>query len=1135
MKLLIANRGEIAVRIMRAAAELNIPTVAVFPEDDANALHTKKADEAVVLKGVGVAAYLDIEQIIAVAQQANCDAIHPGYGFLSENAGLARRCEEAGLIFVGPRAETLEVFGDKAQARELAERCGVPVLKGSSGPVTLDQAREFLDSLGDDGALMLKAVTGGGGRGMRPVLAPDELEEAYTRCQSEARQAFGNGELYVEELMRRARHIEVQIIGDESGSMSHLGERECSIQRQHQKVIEIAPSPGVSPDLRQRLTGDAIKLAKTVNYRNAGTFEFMVSTDAAGDDNAYAFLETNARLQVEHTVTEEVLDLDMVKIQLQIAGGSSLSDLGLEQENIPEPRGYAIQARINMETMGQDGIARPTGGKLSAFEVPSGRGIRVDTCGYVGYQTNPRYDSLLAKCIGHSSSTDSADAARRTYRALCEFKVEGISTNIPFLQSLLQHSDFIANRIYTGFVDEHIAALVETDSTVHQRLFFDVPAARPLSGAGATVDSVDPLAVLDYGQEARAVSIQTDGADTTLPVPAYDIVGMEGTAVLKTPMQGTIISIAVSDGDAVLEGQEILVMNAMKMEHVIRSHVSGIIQRLIVAVGETVYEGHPLVIIEAREIDAAETEAQGQVDLDYIRPDLAEVFQRHDVLLDTARPDAVAQRRKIGQRTARENVDDLCDAGTFTEYGGLALAAQRRRRSLEDLIQNTPTDGMIAGIGCINSDLFGDEKSRCAIVSYDYMVLAGTQGHQNHRKKDRIFEVAAKSRLPLVFFTEGGGGRPGDTDGSGVAGQDVMAFYLFAKLSGLVPLVGVNAGRCFAGNAAILGCCDIIIAKENSSIGMGGPAMIEGGSLGVFAPEEVGPMSVQVPNGVVDIAVKDEAEAVRVAKQYLSYFQGPIDWWECTDQRLLRGIIPENRLRVYDVRSVIKHLADTGSVLELRRHYGFGMITAFIRIEGRPLGVIANNPVHLSGAIDSPGSDKAARFMQLCDAFDIPILFLSDTPGIMVGPEIEKTALVRHCCRMFVVGANLTVPYFTIIMRKSYGLGAMAMQGGSSHAPNLTVSWPTGEFGGMGLEGAVKLGYRKELMAIEDPKKRKEEFEKRVAESYEHGKAISMASYFEIDDVIDPAESRNIITRALKSVPPAPQRTGKKRPNVDTW
>lgn len=1119
---------------MRAAAELNMPTVAVFPEDDASSLHTRKADEAIALKGVGPAAYLDIEQIITVAKESSCDAIHPGYGFLSENADFARRCEEEGLIFVGPRVETLEVFGDKAQARRLAERCGVPVLKGSSGPVTLDQARAFLDSLGDEGALMIKAVSGGGGRGMRPVFGFDELEEAYTRCQSEARQAFGNGELYVEELMQRARHIEVQIIGDGYGGVSHLGERECSIQRQYQKVIELAPSPSVSPALRKRLTTDAIELAKAVNYRNAGTFEFMVDADTSGNDAAYAFIEVNARLQVEHTVTEEVMDLDLVKIQLQIAGGSHLADLGLDQENIPEPRGYAIQARINMETMGQDGIARPAAGKLSTFEVPSGRGLRVDTFGYAQYQANPHYDSLLAKCIGHSSSNDFTDAVTRTYRALCEFKVEGVSTNIPFLQNLLQHPDFIANRIYTGFVDEHIKELVETDSR-HQRLFFDAPAARSPARAGATVDNIDPLAVLDYGQEARAASILPDTVDAAPPAPAYDMAGMEDTIAIEAPMQGTIVSIAVSEGDTVRKDREILVMNAMKMEHVIRSPVSGMIRRLAVTVGETVYKGHALAFIEARETDATETQVQEQVNLDYIRADLAEVNRRHEILLDAARPDTVAKRRAIGQRTARENIADLCDPGTFTEYGGLALAAQRRRRSMEDLIQNTPTDGMIAGIGSVNGDLFGDEKSRCAIVSYDYMVLAGTQGHQNHRKKDRIFEIAAKSRLPLVLFSEGGGGRPGDTDGSGVAGLDVMAFHLFAKLSGLVPLVGVNAGRCFAGNAALLGCCDVIIAKENSSIGMGGPAMIEGGSLGVFTPEEVGPMSVQVPNGVVDIPVKDEAEAVRVAKQYLSYFQGPIDRWECADQRLLRGIIPENRLRVYDVRSVIETMADTGSMLELRRHYGLGMITAFIRIEGRPLGVIANNPTHLSGAIDSPGSDKAARFMQLCDAFDIPILFLSDTPGIMVGPEIEKTALVRHCSRMFVIGANLTIPYFTIVLRKSYGLGAMAMQGGSSHATHFTVSWPTGEFGGMGLEGAVKLGQRKELMAIEDPMKRREEFERRVAAAYEHGKAISTASYFEIDDVIDPAESRNIVTRALKSAPPIPPRIGKKRPNIDTW
>ncbi|HVR30401.1 MAG TPA: carboxyl transferase domain-containing protein, partial [Thermoanaerobaculia bacterium] len=396
------------------------------------------------------------------------------------------------------------------------------------------------------------------------------------------------------------------------------------------------------------------------------------------------------------------------------------------------------------------------------------------------------------------------------------------------------------------------------------------------------------------------------------------------------------------------------------------------------------------------------------------------------------------------------------------------------------------------------------------------------------------FELAHRLRLPVVFFTEGGGGRPGDTDFPGVAGLHTMAFHLFGKLSGWVPLVGINSGRCFAGNAALLGCCDVVIATANSSIGMGGPAMIEGGGLGVFRPEEVGPMSVQVPNGVVDLPVAEEAEAVAVAKRYLSYFQGPLEEWECADQRTLRAAIPENRLRIYDVRRVIETLADTGSVLELRRHYGLGMVTALARLEGRPIGIVANNPAHLAGAITSEGADKASRFLQLCDAYDLPVLFLCDTPGIMVGPEIEKTALVRHCCRMFVVGASMTVPYFTIVLRKSYGLGAQAMAGGSFKAPVFAVSWPTGEFGGMGLEGSVKLGYRKELEAVEDPAARKALYDQMVAAAYAHGKALNAATYYEIDDVIDPADSRRWLGRALAASRPPP-RTEKKRPCVDTW
>jgi acetyl-CoA carboxylase carboxyltransferase component len=518
-------------------------------------------------------------------------------------------------------------------------------------------------------------------------------------------------------------------------------------------------------------------------------------------------------------------------------------------------------------------------------------------------------------------------------------------------------------------------------------------------------------------------------------------------------------------------------------------------------------------------------------DFNNVRADLEEVRARHAVTLDAARPESVARRRKTRQRTARENIEDICDAGTFVEYGPLVIAAQRRRRSLDDLIKNTPADGMVVGLGSVNGNLFPPEKSRCALMAYDFTVLAGTQGHQNHRKTDRMVQIANELRLPLVLYAEGGGGRPGDTDG----GFSSRTFYDFPRLSGLVPMIGITSGRCYAGNASLLGCCDVVIATKGSNIGMGGPAMIEGGGLGIFRPEEIGPLDVQMRSGVVDVAVEDEAEATTVAKKYLAYFQGSIGEWSCADQRLLRGIVPENRLRVYDIRSVIHTMADTDSVLELRPHFGHGMITAFIRVEGHPFGIVANNPMHLAGAIDSDGSDKGARFIKLCDAFDIPLIFLCDTPGIMVGPEIEKTALVRHSSRMFVTAANATVPYFTIVLRKAYGLGGIAMAAGAYDAAVFTVAWPTGEFGPMGLEGAVKLGYRNELAAIEDATQRKTRFEEMVASMYQRGKALNNAAHFSIDDVIDPAETRKWIAAGLRIAPKPEPRTGKKHPYIDTW
>jgi acetyl-CoA carboxylase carboxyltransferase component len=608
-------------------------------------------------------------------------------------------------------------------------------------------------------------------------------------------------------------------------------------------------------------------------------------------------------------------------------------------------------------------------------------------------------------------------------------------------------------------------------------------------------------------------------------------------AQVVSPLTGTVARVERAVGAAVDAASTVVILESMKMEYAIEAGVAGTVSEVRVKEGDTVQAGDLLAVITAGApatgpadggggAGPAAAGGHGGAEAPAVRADLAEVVDRHAAGLDAARPEAVERRRRTGQRTARENVEDLVDPGSLVEYGPLAIAAQRRRRPVDELIARTPADGMVAGVATV-------EGRPTAVLSYDYTVLAGTQGYQNHRKKDRLFDVIERRRLPVVFFAEGGGGRPGDTDAPGVSGLDTMAFYLWGRLSGVVPRVGIASGRCFAGNAAILGSSDVVIATRGSNIGMGGPAMIEGGGLGAFAPEDIGPLDVQTANGVVDVVVEDEAEATAVARRYLSYFAGRREGATWGDQAALRDLIPENRRRVYDVRAVVRTLADTGSVLELRRGFGAGMVTALVRIDGHPLGIVANDPSHLAGAIDADGADKAARFMQLCDAFDLPLLFLCDTPGIMVGPDAEATGLVRHASRLFVTGASLDVPFGTIILRKAYGLGAQTMAGGSFKAPLFCVAWPTGEVGGMGLEGAVRLGYRNELAAIEDDEERERAFQSMVEAAYEHGKALNSATHFEIDDVIDPADSRRWVATLL--VDDRPQRAGRKRPAVDTW
>ncbi|WP_435202560.1 carboxyl transferase domain-containing protein [Janibacter sp. GS2] len=1065
MSVFVANRGEIAVRIVRAAREVGLPAVVAVTRAEVDSLAARLASAVHVLPGEGAAAYLDAAALVAGAREHGCELLHPGYGFLSENPELARACAGAGLTFVGPDPALLELFGDKGRARHAAQEAGVPVLPATAVGLTEQDAVAFAEEHRPAG-VMVKAAAGGGGRGMRAVPAGESVAEAWQRARSEAERSFGSGELFAELYVERARHIEVQVVGDGEGGVTHLGERDCSFQRRFQKVVEIAPAPQLPEQVRADLAEAALRLLTDRGYRGLATVEFLVDAD---DPTRWWFIEVNPRLQVEHPVTELVTGVDLVITQLRLAGGESLAALDLATP--PRTSGSAIELRVAAERTGANGEAVPAQGVVSEVSLPTGPGVRVDTHLVEGTRVDGAFDSLVAKVVTHSHS-GFAGALRKAQQAAGESLIGGVETTLPVLRELLAHEDVAAWRVTTQW----------------------------------------------FGRSGIAEAVAATGRPS----------GLDG--VVTAQMPGTVVAVLVEDGQHVATGTPLVVVEAMKMEHLVPAPVSGTVATVHTRPGGAVAPGDRLVELspDDEQVDAGAVD--DGPDLDSEREDLLRLRERRDRRMDAARPEAVARRHDRGHRTARENIADLCDDDGFVEYGGFAVAAQRARRSEEDLIATTPADGIVTGIGRVSAAP-SVEDPRCAVLAYDYTVLAGTQGYLNHKKTDRLLEIAEEQRLPVVLFAEGGGGRPGDTDTTVASGLDVPTFATMGRLSGLVPTIGIAAGRCFAGNAALLGCCDVIIATRDSTIGMGGPAMIEGGGLGVFRPEEVGPIDVQGGNGVVDVVVEDEAEAVAVARQYLGYFQGRHEQWSCADQRLLRHVVPENRVRSYDVHRAIDTIADEGSVLELRAGFAPGVVTALVRVEGRPMGLVANNPHHLGGAIDTPAADKLARFLQLCDAHGLPVVSLCDTPGFMVGPEHERTATVRHFARLFVIGSHLRVPMVTVVLRKAYGLGAQAMAAGGFHRPAATLAWPTGEVGGMGLEGAVRLGYRRELDAVSDPTERRELEQRLLADMYERGRAVNAAAVVELDDVIDPADTRRWILAAMSTAVPE----GVPSRYVDTW
>lgn len=1065
---LVANRGEIASRIIRTVKARGHRAVAVQSQDEAAAgaaagLHVELADEVITLPGAGASAYLDADALVAAAESSDCKLVHPGYGFLSESASFAQACIDAGLTWVGPDAEALLLFGDKQATRQQAEELGIPVVP-ATGLLTSDSeesdsaiqneerlisARELLAE--HPSGIAIKALSGGGGRGIRIVSDTSDLAGAVRACAAEAQAGFGDARVFAEALITGARHIEVQVVGTPDGAVV-VGDRDCSIQRRRQKIVEIAPAPGLSEEMRRSLHSDAERLLTSVDYQSLATVEFLVV------DDQYWLLEVNPRIQVEHTVTEAVTGLDLVAAQLEISTGRTPGDLDAT------PRGSAIELRISAETLLDSGAPTPSTGRIESVTWPTGPGVRIDTWATAGVAVMGTFDPLLAKVIIHGPTLGAAAVSAR--RALDELRIEGIETNVAVIAAILETLD-LGNATTSAF-DEHAEEIV-------------------IRACGLTASN-----------PVEAVSAPAESELPRFDTPELE----EGESVLESTLSGTVVSVGE-------DHNEYVVVEAMKMHHPIGGPKAARIRHLA-SVGDQVTAGQPLAILQGvSEGQTAVAEAPEP------HPGVDEIQCRHAGVRDEAREPQLAKIRSRGRRTARENIEDLVDPGSLVEYGPLVIAAQLQRRNVEDLIANTAGDGLIGGTATID----GNEV---VVMSYDYSVLAGTQGTRNHLKTDRLIQLAESKRVPIVLFAEGGGGRPGDTDRAPTSGLQVPTFASLARLRGAVPLIAVVSGRTFAGNAALAGVCDLIIATPDANIGMGGPAMIEGGGLGRHRPEDIGPVDVHSANGVIDIVAEDEAEAVALARESLRILQGRTndvsrnaaersvgdDGVSAAAERA-RTIVPADRLRTFAIRDVIDAVGDADTFIEVRRNYAPGAVTGFIRVGGHPFALIANDNRHLGGAIDVDAARSFTQQLRLAQQHDLPVISLIDTPGFMVGPEAETEPGVRVFGDLFVAGAALTVPVGSVIVRKGYGLGAMAMAAGGFDASVFTVAWPSGEIGPMGLEGAVRLGYAKELSAISDRSERKRREDELIAVEYEQGKALSAAMVFGIDDVIDPADTRD--------------------------
>ena len=1118
-RVLIANRGEIAIRVARAAAALGVESVSVYAPADALSLHTRVTTQS---HAVGtskapssdpVRAYLDIEALIEAAKATRCDCVHPGYGFLSENTGFAKRCLEEGIAFIGPRPETLALFGDKTKARELARSLDIPIIPGSAHAfASAEVAMGVAETIGYP--VMLKAAAGGGGRGMRAVACADEMAAAFARCRSEAQAAFGDGSVFVEKLLARPRHIEVQILADGRGDIVHLYERDCSIQLRNQKVVEIAPAPGLDAGIRRKILDDAIRLARAAGYVNAGTVEFLVVPERG----EYFFIECNPRIQVEHTVTEQVTGIDLVEAQFRIAAGESLKDLGMaEQAAIEAPRGFAVQARI---VAGGAGV-------LTGYKEPTGPGVRVDSCGYAGYAPPPQFDPMFAKLICQSNSTHSfASALDHTLRALDEFHIAGLPTNLRQLRAVLSHPSVRAGDARTSFFSEHPDL---------------VPNGAHASASGSLALLEQQSASLRGGKAAFTLN-GAHAASAGLSVPN----GEEG---VESPMAGAVIEVLVEAGANVEAGDTLMVISAMKMETAITAPCAGIVTNISpVEIGANVGAGQIIATIapSKRGIESASPRRHGD---DTWAPLLADVQALQAIAHRRFAPDSndpgVVRQRSRGKLTCRERIDMLLDPGSFREVGSLAGFA------------DYDEDGRVAGFTPANHvGGWGKIDGRTAVVCADDFTSRG--GHADGAiggKAAHLDRLSIDLRCPSIRLLDGssGGGsiaamvpkqqKTGESSAqessgtitagrprvSGEGGSFLpghLGSSMYVTQLAEVPVVNMLLGSVVGIGAAkaVLGHFSVMV-RDIAQLFVAGPPVVSHAMGYDITKEELGGWHIHCRNGSVNNLAESEEEATSMTKRFLSYLPSsvyeappvvapdPSDPIDRRDEELFT-IIPRKRTTTFDMRRAIRLMADRGSFFEIGPLWGTDQIVGFVRFNGYPMGVIASDCRHINGgALTADGCDKLKRHLDLCDLFHLPMLNLIDNPGFAVGLEHEITGTIRKGGEWMIAFAQVAVPIFTVIMRRSFGVAGNNFATPRSGA-SARVAWPAADVGGIPPEGGIEAAYKRQLAEAADPAALRAEINARIESA--RG-PIGPLNRFQMEEMIDPRDTRRWICEWIEN------------------